>query len=125
MIYRVLILMCSISGCSDITNAKIDEHLPPKDELYKEHVSQLHENNLSEIHRNQNIINILSVKHSIPDSLCNKILIDYLDMVNNHNRDYSTDYKLEAIKNYALENDITEEQVGSLLYDYVTNKNLN
>lgn len=108
-----------MSGCSDVTNGKRDEHLPTKYELHKEHVLQLHENNLSEIHRNENIINILSVKHNIPDSVCNKILIDYSDMTKNHSRNYSSDYKYEAIKNYAFEYEITEQQVGSLLYDYI------
>lgn|SRR5690606_1589621 len=117
--YRYLILIVLAIGCTPLPENVPKTEPLIKDEEYKEYVLQLHEQNLYQLEQNKNIINILSVKHNIPLTVCNKILSEYLNMTKNHRRELSNEYKVEAIKNYAFENNILEEQVGNLLYDYL------
>jgi len=125
MIYKYLIFLVVIIGCTPLPDNVTKTEPLTKDEENKEYVLQLHEQNLYQLEKNKNIINILSVKHNIPLSVSNKILLEYLDMSKNYRRELSNEYKVEAINNYAFENDITEEQAGSLLYDYALFVNLN
>lgn len=117
--YRYLILIVLVIGCTQLPENVPKTEPLTKDEEYKEYILQLHEQNLYQLEQNENIINILSVKHNIPLTVCNKILSEYLNMTKNHRRELSNEYKVEAIKNYAFENNILEEQVGNLLYDYL------
>ncbi|WLD23745.1 hypothetical protein NU10_13720 [Flavobacterium dauae] len=119
MIYRYLILIVLVIGCTTLPE-NVNKTKPlTKDEEYKDYVLQLHEQNLYQLEQNKNIINILSVKHNIPLTVCNKILSEYLNMTKNCRRELSNEYKVETIKNYAFENNIPEEEVSNFLYDYL------
>lgn len=91
-----------------------------KEQSHKKYVQSLHRSNLEEVYRNQDFINILSVKYDIADSICTTIIVDYLDVINNKMRDYTNQYKIETIKNYAFENNLQEEQVASLIHHYIS-----
>lgn len=116
--YRYLFFFVLVIGCTPLPDNIAKTEPLTKDEEYKEYVLQLHEQNLYQLEQNKNIINVLSVKHNIPLTVCNKILSEYLNMTKNHRRELSNEYKVEAIKNYAFEDNIPEEQVSNFLYDY-------
>lgn len=120
MIYKYLLFIVCFISCNKHTKNTIesDEHL--KHELHKEYVFNLHDQNLEEVYRNQDFVNVLSVKHQIADSICTIIIVDYLNVINNQARNYNTQYKIETIKNYAFENDLHEVQVADLLHDYIS-----
>lgn len=121
MIYRYLLfIILFIVGCNKPNKNAVEIEDPTREKLHKEYVVGLHDRNTEEVYRNQDFINILSVKHQIADSICKTIIVDYLNVINNQSRDFSNQYKIETIKNYAFENDLQEEQVGSLLHDYIS-----
>ena len=119
MIYRYLIFLVLIIGCTKNTPRIVNEGPTDEDRLYKEYVLKLDAENTFVLTTNEDVIHILSVKNSIDHQSCKIILLDYLNLTKNTRRELSDDYKIEAIKNYAFEHDITEEQVGNLLYDYL------
>lgn len=125
MIFRYLCLLLFITSCKKVSESNYQQNQPIKEELKNDYVSKLHDRNLSEVNINRDFVNILSVKHNIPDSICERIIIDYLDLVNNESRNYTNQYKVEAIKNYAFENNLQENQVANLLSDYVSYRNSN
>lgn len=120
MIYRYLFIVLCFVSCNKVTQNEVQSDEPTKEELHKEYIYNLHDNNVEEVYRNQDFVNILSIKHNIPDSLCTRIIVEYFDVVNNQSRTSTNEYKVATIKNYAFENGITEEQVSKLLHDYVS-----
>ncbi|MBA5791740.1 hypothetical protein H1R17_10995 [Flavobacterium sp. xlx-214] len=122
MIYKYLFIILFITSCDRITESKSKIEEPTKEELHKEYILNLHYKNTEEVYKNQNFVNILSVKHNIPDSICVDIITDYLNLINNEARNYTNQYKIETIKNYAFENDLSEKQVANLLHDYLSYK---
>lgn len=119
MIYKYLLFIVCLISCNNESHNTVESEEPTREELHKEYILNLHDRNKEEVYRNQDFVNILSVKHNIASSICTTIIVDYLNVINNHSRDYSNQYIVENIKNYAFENDITEEQVANLLHDYV------
>jgi len=121
MIYRCLLfIILFIASCSKVTESTIRSDEPTREQLHKEYIFNLNNQNIEEVYGNQDFINILSVKHNIADSICTRIIVDYLNVINNKSRNYSNQYKIETIKNYAFENELQEEQVANLLHDYVS-----
>ena len=122
MIFRCFLFIFFIISCNkpikDEDEVEIEELT--KEQSHKKYVQSLHRSNLEEVYRNQDFINILSIKYDIADSICTTIIVDYLDVFNNKMRDYTNQYKIETIKNYAFENNLQEEQVASLLHDYIS-----
>lgn len=118
MIYRYLFILLCFASCNEVTRNAIQSDEPTKEELHKEYIFNLHNQNIEEAYINQDFVNILSVKYNIADSICTEIIVDYLNVVNNQKRNYTNEYKVETIKNYAFENDLQEEQVANLLEDY-------
>lgn len=122
MFHKFLILILSINSCTSF----VDKNSSPesitkeeRDKEYSEYLFHLEDEIMYTMVLNEDLINILSVKHNIPVEDCNTILIDYLFMTKNVKKPSTNQYKIEAIKNFAFEHDISEEQVGNLLYDYV------
>lgn len=114
----LIVILVFISCNNNNENTSSIKNLT-KDDIGISYVEKLHTKNFIEVSHNNDFINILSVKHDIEDSISKRIILDYLDMVNNKTRDYSNQYKIETIKNYAFENDLLEKQVAELLHDYV------
>ena len=109
-----------IISCNKPIKDEVEIEELTKEQSHKKYVQSLHRSNLEEVYRNQDFINILSVKYDIADSICTTIIVDYLDVINNKMRDYTNQYKIETIKNYAFENNLQEEQLASLLHDYIS-----
>ena len=120
MIFRCLLFMFFIISCNKPIKDEVEIEELTKEQSHKKYVQSLHRSNLEEVYRNQDFINILSVKYDIADSICTTIIVDYLDVINNKMRDYTNQYKIETIKNYAFENNLQEEQLASLLHDYIS-----
>lgn len=126
--YRYLIFLILIIGCNKNTPRLVNEGPTDEHRLYKEYVLKLDEENTFILTKNEDVIHILSIKNGIDYQSCKIILSDYLNLTKNTRRKFSDDYKIEAIKNLAFEHDITEEQLGNLLFDYlhyINSKNLN
>lgn len=127
MNYKYLLFIVCLISCNNEYQNTVESEEPTREELHKEYILNLHDRNTEEVYKNQDFVNILSVKHNIASSICTTIIVDYLNVFNNQARNYSNQYKIETIKNYAFENDLQEEQVVNLLYDYIsyrdTNKN--
>src|SRR5690606_32536055 len=117
--HRYLIFLVLIIGCTRSTPRIVNEEPVDEDKLYKEYLLKLDEENTFMLAKNEDVIQILSIKNCIDHRSCKIILLDYLNLTKNTRRELSDDYKIEAIKNLAFEHDITEEQVGNLLYDYL------
>ena len=120
MIYRYLFFILCFTSCNKVIKNAVQSDEPTKEELHKEYIYNLNDQNIEDVYRNQDFVNILSIKHTIPDSVCTKIIVEYLDVVNNQTRTYTNEYKVETIKNHAFENGLQEEQVANLLHDYVS-----
>lgn len=120
MIFRYFLFIFFIISCNKPIKDEVEIEELTKEQSHKKYIQSLHRSNLEEVYRNQDFINILSVKYDIADSICTTIIVDYLDVINNKMRDYTNQYKIETIKNYAFENDLQEEQVVDLLYDYIS-----
>lgn len=120
LLFIVFLISCNKDQKNTIVGEEPTKEEPTKEELHKEYIYNLHDKNIEEVYRNQDFVNILSIKHTIPDSVCTKIIVNYLNVINNQSRNYNNQYKIETIKNYAFENDILEEQVAGLLHDYVS-----
>lgn len=119
MIYRYLFILLVLNSCDKITESTIETNRQTKEEIHKEYILNLQDKNIEEVNINQDFVNILSIKHNITDSVCTRIIVDYLNVVNNNSREYSNQYKVETIKNYAFENNLQKEQVANLLHDYI------
>jgi len=117
--YRYLIFLILIIGCNKNSPRLVNEGPTDEDRLYKEYVLKLDEENTFILTKNEDVIHILSIKNGIDYQSCKIILSDYLNLTKNTRRKFSDDYKIEAIKNLAFEHDITEEQLGNLLFDYL------
>lgn|SRR5690554_5096362 len=120
MIFRYFLFIFFIISCNKPIKDEVEIEELTKEQSHKKYVQSLHRSNLEEVYRNQDFINILSVKYDIADSICTTIIVDYLDVINNKMRDYTNQYKIETIKNYAFENNLQEEQLASLLHDYIS-----
>ena len=120
MIFRYFLFIFFIISCNKPIKDEVEIEELTKEQSHKKYVQSLHRSNLEEVYRNQDFINILSVKYDIADSICTTIIVDYLDVINNMMRDYTNQYKIETIKNYAFENNLQEEQVAGLLNDYIS-----
>lgn len=120
MIFRYFLFIFFIISCNKPIKDEVKIEELTKEQSHKKYVQSLHRSNLEEVYRNQDFINILSVKYDIADSICTTIIVDYLDVINNKMRDYTNQYKIETIKNYAFENNLQEEQLASLLHDYIS-----
>lgn len=120
MIFRCFLFIFFIISCNKPIKDEVEIEELSKEQSHKKYVQSLHRSNLEEVYRNQDFINILSVKYDIADSICTTIIVDYLDVFNNKMRDYTNQYKIEMIKNYAFENDLQEEKVASLIHDYIS-----
>src|SRR5690606_39980094 len=117
MIFRCFLFIFFIISCNKPIKDEVEIEELTKEQSHKKYVQSLHRSNLEEVYRNQDFINILSVKYDIANSICTTIIVDYLEVINNKMRDYTNQYKIETIKNYAFENNLQEEQVASLLQD--------
>jgi len=71
MIYKYLIIILCFISCNKVTQNAVENKEPTREELHKEYILNLHDRNMEEVFRNQDFINILSVKHYIADS-CEK-----------------------------------------------------
>ena len=120
MIFRCFLFIFFIISCNKPIKDEVEIEELTKEQSHKKYVQNLHRSNLEEVYRNQDFINILSVKYDIADSICTTIIVDYLDVINNKMRDYTNQYKIDTIKNYAFENNLQEEQLASLLHDYIS-----
>lgn len=120
MIYKYLLFIVCLISCNNESQNTVESEEPTREELHKEYIFNLHNQNIEEAYINQDFVNILSVKYNIADSICTEIIVDYLNVVNNQKRNYTNEYKVETIKNYAFENDLQEEQVAGLLHDYIS-----
>lgn len=120
MIFRYFLFIFFIISCNKPIKDEVEIEELTKEQSHKKYVQSLHRSNLEEVYRNQDFINILSVKYDIADSICTTIIVDYLDVFNNKMRDYTNQYKIEMIKNNAFENDLQEEKVASLIHDYIS-----
>ena len=117
--YRYLFFLVLIIGCNKNTPRIVNEEPNDEDRFYKEYVLKLDSENTFILTKNEDVIHILSIKNGIEYQSCKIILLDYLNLTKNSKRKLSDDYKFEAIKNLAFEHNITEEQLGNLLYDYL------
>lgn len=120
MIFRYFLFIFFIISCNKPIKDEVEIEELTNEQSHKKYVQSLHRSNLEEVYRNQDFINILSVKYDIANSICTTIIVDYLEVINNKMRDYTNQYKIETIKNYAFENNLQEEQVASLLHDYIS-----
>lgn len=109
MISRYFLFIFFIISCNKPIKDEVEIEELTKEQSHKKYIQSLHRSNLEEVYRNQDFINILSVKYDIADSICTTIIVDYLDVINNKMRDYTNQYKIETIKNYAFENNLQEE----------------
>lgn len=98
MIYRYLFILLVMNSCDKITESTIEPNRQTKEEIHKEYILNLQDKNIEEVNINQDFVNILSIKHNITDSVCTRIIVDYLNVVNNNSREYSNQYKVETIK---------------------------
>ena len=94
MIFRCLLFIFFIISCNKPIKDEVEIEELTKEQSHKKYVQSLHRSNLEEVYRNQDFINILSVKYDIADSICTTIIVDYLDVINNKMRDYTNKYKI-------------------------------